>query len=494
MDSFKNKKIYKILFNIFFLLVLPIVVLAPMGTWIPLIVLALITLCSTNSVKNIKFDKKYIVLIVTFILFTLLSYFLLNFDIKTINTLISLYFILFSFLIILSLYEPKTNYKSTTIQLVISLVISFFIIILDYTFQIGFKLWLSNNLDFKNFSNFYSLKKWVSFTEFHKNYQMIIENYLSNTYDRGITALSVLAVPIYALCIFFNMKKTAFLVFFITVIGLSTFFNITALICFLLAFLLFFCLVFIKFFKKKTLLILMPIYFIISPFFLGNLNYKSFSDYENKLQSKQKLLNKEILNDYPFIYSDNKNNNFNTEKDQGYCCQYYKRAFKTFYNEDKKAPILLYTLKYYILKLETKIIHRRVIWSFSKEKILERPILGHGIFSSRVIGDQYKIKNQENKMLSAIPLHPHNSILQIWLELGFLGIILFYFFLFNIINKIYQIKKINHQHAAFGLVSLFQIFLIGQFSYGFWQTWWISIIFITILIYSILYKKLLQVR
>ena len=494
MDSFKNKKIYKILFNIFFLLVLPIVVLAPMGTWIQLIILALITLCSTNSVKNIKFDKKYIVLIVTFILFTLLSYFLLNFDVKTINTLISLYFILFSFLIVLSLNEPITNYKSTTIQLVISLVISFFIIILDYTFHIGFKLWLSNNLDFKNFSNYYSFKKWVSFTEFQKNHQLIIQNYLSNTYDRGITALSVLAVPIYALCIFFNMKKTAFLVFFITVIGLSTFFNITALICFLLAFLLFFCLVFIKFFKKKTLLILMPIYFIISPFFLGNLNYKSFSDYENKLQSKQKLLNKEILNDYPFIYSDNKNNNFNTEKDQGYCCQYYKRAFKTFYNEDKKAPILLYTLKYYILKLETKIIHRRVIWSFSKEKILERPILGHGIFSSRVIGDQYKIKNQENKMLSAIPLHPHNSILQIWLELGFLGIILFYFFLFNIINKIYQIKKINHQHAAFGLVSLFQIFLIGQFSYGFWQTWWISIIFITILIYSILYKKLLQVR
>ena len=254
MDSFKNKKIYKILFNIFFLLVLPIVVLAPMGTWIPLIVLALITLWSTNSFKNIIFNKKYIVLIVTFILLTLLSYFLLNFDIKTINTLISLYFILFSFLIVLTLYEPKTNYKSTTIQLVISLVISFFIIILDYTFQIGFKLWLSNNLDFKNFSNFYSLKKWVSFTEFQKNHQLMIQNYLSNTYDRGITALSVLAVPIYALCIFFNMKKTAFLVFFITVIGLSTFFNITALICFLLAFLLFFFLVFIKFFKKKNII------------------------------------------------------------------------------------------------------------------------------------------------------------------------------------------------------------------------------------------------
>ncbi len=84
--------------------------------------------------------------------------------------------------------------------------------------------------------------------------------------------------------------------------------------------------------------------------------------------------------------------------------------------------------------------------------------------------------------------------MQIWLELGVLGIILFYIFLYKIINKIYQIKKINHQYAAFSLASLFQIFLIGQFSYGFWQIWWISIIFINILIYNILYKKLLQAR
>ena len=97
-------------------------------------------------------------------------------------------------------------------------------------------------------------------------------------------------------------------------------------------------------------------------------------------------------------------------------------------------------------------------------------------------------------MLSAIPLHPHNSILQVWLELGVLGIFLFYIFLYNIINQIYEIKKINSKYAAFSLVSLFQIFLIGQFSYGFWQTWWISIIFINIFIYSILYKKLLQAR
>ena len=44
MDNFKNKKIYQISFNIFLFLVLPIAVLAPMGAWIPLILMALIML------------------------------------------------------------------------------------------------------------------------------------------------------------------------------------------------------------------------------------------------------------------------------------------------------------------------------------------------------------------------------------------------------------------------------------------------------------------
>ncbi len=493
MDDYKNKKVYQVLFNIFLLLVLPIAVLAPMGTWIPLIAITLITFCSTKNFKNITFDKKNIVLLGTFVLVTLISYFLLNFKIKTINSLISLYFILFSFLAVLSMYEIKNNYKFTAIQLVISLIISFFIIILDNSFQLGLKLWLSNNLDFKNFNNFYSFKKWISFTEFQKNHQLIIINYLSNTYDRGITAISVLALPISALCIFFNLKKTAFLVFFITVIVLFTFFNITALISFLLVFLLFLYLVFIKFLKKKTLLILMLIYFCVSPFFLGNLNYKNFSNYQNEIETRYDLLFDKIALDYPFFYNLIELDSANYGNLHGYhCCPFHKIAFKVYEKAEKKIPIFLYSLNYYLLRLEGGIIHRRIIWSFSKEKILERPLFGHGIFSSRDIGDQYKILNNDDKILSAIPLHPHNSILQLWLELGVIGIIFFYFFLYKIMNKIYQIKKKNRLYAAFSLVSLFQILLIGQFSYGFWQTWWISIIFINILIYNILYKKLLQ--
>ena len=149
MDNYKNKKTHQTLFNIFLILVLPVVVIAPMGAWIPLMVLALIIFCSAKSIKNITFKKKYIVLLVAFILLTLFSYYLFNFNIKTINSLISLYLTLVAFLIVLNMYELKINYKYITIQLVISLMISFFIIILDYTFQIGIKLWLSTILILK---------------------------------------------------------------------------------------------------------------------------------------------------------------------------------------------------------------------------------------------------------------------------------------------------------------------------------------------------------
>ena len=57
----------------------------------------------------------------------------------------------------------------------------------------------------------------------------------------------------------------------------------------------------------------MLVYFIISPFFLGNLNYKSFSDYENEFETKYDLLHKKVLNDYPFFYIYKNNNNAHLE-------------------------------------------------------------------------------------------------------------------------------------------------------------------------------------
>ena len=63
---------------------------------------------------------------------------------------------------------------------------------------------------------------------------------------------------------------------------------------------------------------------------------------------------------------------------------------------------------------------RLEIWECASNLALERPILGHGFDSSRVIGSRGEIVPGTN--WPALPLHPHNAFLQVWLELGVVGI------------------------------------------------------------------------
>jgi O-antigen ligase len=135
-----------------------------------------------------------------------------------------------------------------------------------------------------------------------------------------------------------------------------------------------------------------------------------------------------------------------------------------------------------------------MIWSYTKEKILERPLVGHGFFSSRFIGEDYKIIDIKNDKKSAIPLHPHNFIMQVWLELGLLGIIVFYFFIYNLIKRLKPFTEKQFYLSAFPIVSFIQVFFIGQLSYGFWQSWWIAIIIINFMLYSILFADEIEVK
>ena len=95
---------------------------------------------------------------------------------------------------------------------------------------------------------------------------------------------------------------------------------------------------------------------------------------------------------------------------------------------NKKGLILRY-------KIEKKLLHRFVIWSVSAKKISKNTFLGYGLGSSRKFGENETIEfidsstGKEKKIIyPAIPLHPHNNSIQIWLELGLVGIIIFYSF------------------------------------------------------------------
>ena len=89
----------------------------------------------------------------------------------------------------------------------ISFILSAILIIVDSKINLGLKLWLSKNFDFSNFKSFYELKDWTSFSDFRKNNFNQIISYNNTAYSRGIIGLSLLVLPLFLLCFFYNLKN-----------------------------------------------------------------------------------------------------------------------------------------------------------------------------------------------------------------------------------------------------------------------------------------------
>ncbi|MDG2523088.1 O-antigen ligase family protein [Caulobacter segnis] len=140
-------------------------------------------------------------------------------------------------------------------------------------------------------------------------------------------------------------------------------------------------------------------------------------------------------------------------------------------------PIALYFVLTPILTLEAARgglfawLHRVVgqswdarldIWAFSAAKVLEKPALGWGFDASRTFDP-------------AIPLHPHNAALQLWLELGAigaaLGAVFFCCTAFSLANRAEE----NRVEAAAGFGALIAYLTIGAISFGVWQEWWLGL-------------------
>lgn len=114
---------------------------------------------------------------------------------------------------------------------------------------------------------------------------------------------------------------------------------------------------------------------------------------------------------------------------------------------------------------------RLEIWDFISRKALESPIFGHGLeFTKTYEGFQaVQLFVQTNTTL-----HPHSFILQLWIELGALGILAFLAGLGALLSALYKIENKAHKKAA--LTSLMMCLLVASFSYGMWQSWWLGLL------------------
>ena len=136
--------------------------------------------------------------------------------------------------------------------------------------------------------------------------------------------------------------------------------------------------------------------------------------------------------------------------------------------------------------------HRLLIWEFTAKKSLERPISGHGFDASRVISRDAETKpvftTSTSWQESVLPLHPHNIGLQLWLELGVVGVILGLVVLIAIARALASFAPDRLLCASLtGVVTV--AWTIASISFGAWQSWWIAALWICAIVSALTAKE-----
>lgn len=128
-------------------------------------------------------------------------------------------------------------------------------------------------------------------------------------------------------------------------------------------------------------------------------------------------------------------------------------------------------------------VHRLFIWRATANLIRERPVLGHGFDTSRSFYDNKNVvpviirsddpKRSYQLNFEPIPLHPHNMVLQVWLELGGVGALFMLAVLLSIIVAIAR-SGLERVEKSFCFGFFAGALVIAVVSFGAWQAWWLS--------------------
>jgi exopolysaccharide production protein ExoQ len=130
-------------------------------------------------------------------------------------------------------------------------------------------------------------------------------------------------------------------------------------------------------------------------------------------------------------------------------------------------------------------IHRLLIWRFTAERIAERPLFGWGMDASRDLpGGQLSLADLvPNSDLPGfakqLPLHPHNAALQWQVELGLPGLLLCLGVIAWGLARIVHALRLSRLNRAVALAWAGGVLTIALLSFGAWQAWWLSGLWLT---------------
>jgi len=132
--------------------------------------------------------------------------------------------------------------------------------------------------------------------------------------------------------------------------------------------------------------------------------------------------------------------------------------------------------------------HRLYIWNFTSTRIGEKPWLGWGMNSAKYIpGGDRDIKvgsGQHELQWRALPLHPHNAILQWWLELGAIGAVLAGCVAVSAIRALCRLPDRPRRLVSAAIFG--QACVVSLLSFGAWQSWWLAGLILCVWLINIL--------
>ena len=114
-------------------------------------------------------------------------------------------------------------------------------------------------------------------------------------------------------------------------------------------------------------------------------------------------------------------------------------------------------------------------YAFLSQKIFERPFFGHGVDATRHMTFETEKRFYKDDKI----MHPHNFILQIWIEFGLAGIVFFAGFIAFLLRRIY-VASGPHRNILFVVFCVSMVYLL--FSWSMWASWLIGMIFFIVCI------------
>ena len=120
--------------------------------------------------------------------------------------------------------------------------------------------------------------------------------------------------------------------------------------------------------------------------------------------------------------------------------------------------------------------YRLQIWGNAAQAIYQQPVAGLGFDAAHTLGDAaLQMRGME---WPAMPLHSQNMVLQIWLELGLVGISLIAVLFVSLLSFIWYRMRFPLQ-AGLLTAALVSYSLEAVLGFGTWDTWWIATAWIT---------------